>query len=126
MAIVVASKNFARELKRLYKKHASLKEDLQALEESLIENPRQGTLLLPDTYKIRLAIKSKGKGKSGGARVITYVEVALLLEENIEQEEQIKVRLITIYDKADMESIDNNTLRELIQEVLESEQSENE
>lgn len=50
-------------------------------------------------YKIRLAIKSKGKGKSGGARVITYV-----LTDNNE------IYLLTIYDKSEFDSIDDKTI----------------
>ena len=53
------------------KKYQSLKTDLALLFKSLEENPMQGTPLGKNCYKIRLAISSKGKGKSGGARVIT-------------------------------------------------------
>ena len=72
---IVLSDNFKKESKQLSKKYRSLKADLKALGEELSQNPVMGTPLGSDVYKIRLAIKSKGKGKTGGARVITYVKV---------------------------------------------------
>ena len=53
-----------------------------------------GTPLGNNCYKIRLSITSKGKGKSGGARVITYVAV---IKETIV--------LISIYDKSEQSAI---------------------
>ena len=67
---------FDRQFKRLCKKYPSLKKEIQELGESLAIDPKQGISLGNNCYKIRLAIKSKGKGKSGGARVISYVYVA--------------------------------------------------
>ena len=59
---------FDRQLKRLAKKYPSLKEEFLELIESLEQRPEQGTNLGKNCYKLRLAIVSKGKGKSGGAR----------------------------------------------------------
>lgn len=70
---------------------------------SLSTEPTQGTALGNDAYKIRISIKSKGKGKSGGARVITYV---------ITPEKE--VYLLTIYDKAEIDAVDDKTLRRII------------
>jgi len=69
-------------------------------------NPYQGIPLGQNAYKIRLAIKSKGKGKSGGARVITFVI-----------NEQEEVYLLSLYDKSEIENIDDKILRKLISEV---------
>ncbi len=63
---VIPSDKFKKEAKRLSKKYPSLKEELADLNDTLAEKPETGTPLGNDTYKIRLAIKSKGKGKSGG------------------------------------------------------------
>ena len=57
-------------------------------------------------YKIRLAIKSKGKGKSGGARIITYVVT-----------DDKEVYLLTIYDKAELDSVDDKTLKKVIAQI---------
>jgi hypothetical protein len=76
------------------------------LVQSLKDNPEQGTALGNDCYKIRLAIASKGKGKSGGARVITYVQVS-----------QTTVYLLTIYDKNEKENISDKELQSLLEEI---------
>jgi mRNA-degrading endonuclease RelE of RelBE toxin-antitoxin system len=65
---------FDRQLKRLAKKYPSLKEEYLELIESLEQRPEQGTNLGKNCYKIRLAIVSKGKGKSGGSKGISIVE----------------------------------------------------
>ncbi len=126
--IVIPTPYFKKEAKPLIKNYASLKDDLKDFTESLKENTRQGDMLAiaPDIYKVRLAVKSKGKGKSAGVRIITYVEVVAMLAPENEQELQTKVRLITIYDKSDYDTIDLQVIREIIQETLEEEQTENE
>ena len=96
--------NSKKEAKRLIKKYPSLKLELLELAGSLSTEPKQGTALGNDAYKIRVAIKSKGKGKSGGARVITYVITP-----------QKEVYLLTIYDKAEFDSIDDKILRRIIE-----------
>lgn len=63
------TKSFKAAAKPLLKKYPSLSGDLLKLEKELLENPKQGTALGCNIYKIRLKISSKGKGKSGGARV---------------------------------------------------------
>ncbi len=67
---------FDKKLKRLAKKYPSLKNEFAELLESLEQEPEQGTNLGNNCYKIRIAIASKGKGKSGGARVITNFVIA--------------------------------------------------
>ena len=64
---------FERQAKRLMKKFPSLKKEIQSLINGLKEDPEQGTSIGHNCFKLRLAIASKGKGKSGGARVITHV-----------------------------------------------------
>lgn len=81
---------FRKEFKKLAKKYRSLPFDLERLIESIQENPIQGTDLGNKLRKIRLAITSKGKGKSGGARIITYAITV--------REDGIEVTLLTIYD----------------------------
>jgi len=84
---VVPTPRFKRQAKKLLKKYSSLHAELQAFEQDLMTNPSQGQSLGQNAYKIRVAVKSKGKGKSGGLRVITYL---------ITEEEEIY--LLTIYD----------------------------
>jgi hypothetical protein len=85
------------------KKHRSLKSDLNMLIHSLEENPTQGEPLGKDCYKVRMAITSKGKGKSGGSRVITCVKIV-----------NQTAYLLTIYDKSDKENISDKELDELL------------
>jgi hypothetical protein len=96
----------SKKARKLSKKYGSLKEELAHLNDILSNTPETGTPLGNDTYKIRLAIKSKGKGKSGGGRVITYV-----VKDNKE------VYLLTIYDKSEFENIDDKTLKNIIQSL---------
>jgi len=111
--IVRVSKSFKRLAKPLLKKYSSLKAELAVLENELIENPRLGKPLGQDSYKIRLAVKSKGKGKSGGLRVITHLDIEIVgIIEEIE--ENVVVTLISIYNKNETSTISDKELRELI------------
>lgn len=103
---IEALPHFARELKQLKKRHPSVLQDLGTLLEKLADNPLQGTPLGNNCYKIRLAIRSKGQGKSGGARVITCVA---LINNNL--------TLLSIYDKSAQDNIDDDRLRELRQQI---------
>ncbi len=85
---------FQRALKRLLKKYASLPADVLALIGQLSQTPQLGEPLGHNCYKIRLAIRSKGKGKSGGARVVTLVVLA-----------ESTVTLVTLYDKSEKEDL---------------------
>ncbi len=100
---VIPSDKFKKEAKRLIKKYPSLKQELIYLGDILGNNPETGTSLGNNTFKIRLAIKSKGKGRGGGARVITN-----LLTDNKE------VYLLTMYDKSEFDSLNDKTLQMII------------
>lgn len=103
MAEVVLTAFFKRRFKELKKRHRSLGADVLALVGSLENTPVQGTPIGKDCYKIRLTISSKGAGKSGGGRVITYVRLL-----------QGKVYLLTIYDKTDTDTLTTKELLELL------------
>lgn len=98
-----ATEPFERKLKKLSKKHKSLSKDLLSLFEKLAETPLMGIPLGKDCFKIRLAISSKGKGKSGGARIITYVKLI-----------NSTVYLMDIYDKSEQSTITDKELEFLI------------
>jgi mRNA-degrading endonuclease RelE of RelBE toxin-antitoxin system len=99
------SQNFQKEAKKLIKKYASLKKELAELFALLEENPKMGISLGNGIYKIRIAIASKGKGKSGGARVMSYVKVI-----------NTTVLLFSIYDKSDKDSISDSEIEDLLKE----------
>jgi len=90
---------FEKHLKRLSKKFPSLKKEFLTLIVSLKESPKQSKALGNNCYKIRLSIASKGKGKSGGARIITHLQ----LIEN-------KIFLLSIYDKSEQTDISDKDL----------------
>lgn len=101
----------------MIKKFPSLKSELETLQNDLLQNPRLGTLIHENIYKIRLAVKSKGKGKSGGMRVITYVvEVEIQIEER-ETDSEITIFLVSIYDKSEQANISERELRDIIDEI---------
>jgi mRNA-degrading endonuclease RelE of RelBE toxin-antitoxin system len=70
---IIPTKRFEKEIKRLAKKYQSIKSEFADLIDLISKNPKSGTYLGNNCYKIRMAISSKGKGKSGGARIITYI-----------------------------------------------------
>lgn len=98
---------FVREFKRLAKKYRSLPFDFDELKKSIKENPMQGKSLGKSLHKVRLAITSKGGGKSGGARIITHVVTTY---------EEGTVNFITIYDKSELDSISDKELIALLKE----------
>ena len=98
--------HFEKEAKRLKKKFHSLNDEIAKLIDELEENPFLGTALPNGFYKIRLAIRSKGKGKRGGARVVTYVKIVAET-----------VYLISIYDKSEQSDIADSELKRLLDEI---------
>lgn len=103
---ILSIQPFDRQLKRLAKKYPSLKSDFSALLDSLQTKPKQGTAIGKNCYKIRLAIASKAKGKSGGGRVITNIVVS-----------EKTVFLLSIYDKSDKENLFDKEIDELLKFV---------
>jgi hypothetical protein len=100
---IATIENFRKEAKRLIRKYPSLLNEINELGVQLSEDPKLGTSLGNSCYKIRLKIASKGRGKSGGARVITCVFVA-----------ETTVFLISIYDKAEKSDIFDDELNNLL------------
>ena len=103
---VTSIPRFEKQAKRLIKKYPSLKREIVELIESLKSEPEQGTPLGNHCFKIRIAIASKGKGKSGGGRIITHVYVS-----------QTTVFLLTIFDKSEHENIADAELNELLRQI---------
>lgn len=99
---------FDKEAKRLSKRYKSLKEDILRLTKSLLENPTQGADLGNGIHKVRMAIASKGKGKSGGARVITVLITI--------SEEEMEIGLHYIYDKSDRASLTDSELQNILKQ----------
>jgi len=98
---------FQKQFKKLLKRYKSLINDINELQMLLMKNPTQGTPLGKDCYKIRMAISSKNKGKSGGARIITNVHIV-----------GETIYLLSIYDKSQKSNLDEGELDALLLEII--------
>jgi mRNA-degrading endonuclease RelE of RelBE toxin-antitoxin system len=98
---------FEKSLKRLGKKYPSLKADYLMFLAELENNPLIGDEIFPNCRKVRIAIKSKGKGKRGGGRIIFYFEIV-----------EDKIVLLFIYDKSEMENVQTAFIEQILQTIL--------
>lgn len=113
---VSASLQFKREVKPLAKKYHSLKSSVESLVDALIKNPYLGTAYGNDIYKVRLADESKGKGKSGGFRIMYY---HLNVSEN-----GIDILLMNIYDKSEKSTIKKSEALKALKSILDEYQQQ--
>ena len=107
---VIPTPEFKVQAKAIQKRHRSFKDDLKEFVLSLEKNPFQGIELSPDIRKIRMAITSKGKGKSGGARIITFTVV--------NTEAGGKVYLMNVYDKSDFSTVELRVIKGMIKNIV--------
>lgn len=105
---IVTTESFNKSVRKLSKKYRSLPKDLLTLKSILLANPFAGVSLGKNCYKIRLNIASKKTGKSGAARVITYVKV-----------ESKRITLLDIYDKSERDTISEKELIALLKNAEE-------
>lgn len=104
--VIIPSDEFRRQAKRLAKKYKSLANDLARFQQELQDNPFIGVDLGDGKRKIRLQVASKGKGKRGGMRVITFNVV--------KAETTITVYLITLYDKSEYQNVSDKYVDQVI------------
>jgi mRNA-degrading endonuclease RelE of RelBE toxin-antitoxin system len=107
---VTASKAFQKDAKTLVKKFHTLKYSIDKLILNLAENPYLGIPYGNKIYKIRLADKSKGSGKSGGFRVMYY--------HLNNTSDGIEILLITIYDKSNLSTVTKSEVMKRLTNVL--------
>lgn len=105
---IIRSDYFTSDFKRLHKRYRGILKDYEAFLDSLRENPLQGVEIAPHVRKVRMAISDKGRGKSGGARVITF--------DALVSDQDGKLYLL-LYDKADTSNVKMNVVREIIKEM---------
>ena len=106
---ISVSDDFAKEAKRLAKKYPSFKQDYKDFLLSIKNNPLQGDEITKNIRKIRMAIKAKGKGKSGGARVITFNILTDI--------ENGQVVFLLLYDKEDASTVKVNVVKQLVRDM---------
>jgi mRNA-degrading endonuclease RelE of RelBE toxin-antitoxin system len=102
-----ATSEFERALKKLSKKYVSLKNDYVRFLAELDANPAMGDEIFSNCRKARIAIKSKGKGKRGGGRIIFYFEM-----------HKETITLLFIYDKSEMENVQTEFIKQIIRSVF--------
>ena len=103
---------FKKSFKRLSKKYPSISADYKNFEKEFSENPEIGTDLGGGYRKVRMAIKSKNSGKSGGARIITY-DFCIK-----EPDKDGVVLLADIYDKGEVETLKENAYKKIVENFL--------
>ena len=104
---VLLGNEFKRQFKRLLKKYPSLTNDFIVFKQSLVDNPFQGVDMGSNIRKLRMAISSKGKGKSGGARIITFNVIQ-------HEDEFVEITLLTIYDKNEISNVNDKYIKWLV------------
>ena len=101
---IVPTPEFSKQVKKLAKTYKQIAYDLEFLKNELLQNPKSGTELGNNCYKIRIPNSSIPTGKSGGFRIITYY----IVENNL-------IRLLLIYSKKDKESVSDKEIQEVLQ-----------
>ncbi len=104
---IKATKVFQRYVKPLAKRYRSFLKDYNDFLDELEKNPQMGIDLGEGYRKVRMAIASKGKGKSGGARVITFNTV----------ERNGCLYLIYAYDKSDADNVNLDIIKKIVKET---------
>lgn len=106
---ISVSDDFARQAKRFAKKYPSFKKDYKNFLDSIKENPLQGVEIAKNIRKIRMAIGSKGKGKSGGARIITFNVLTDIQNGH--------VFFLLIYDKEEDSTVRVNVVKQMVRDM---------
>lgn len=99
-----------KDIKRLRKKYPSIKSDLQRLISQLKNHPRDAIRIRDNVYKIRLAIKSKGRGKSGGLRIFYAV-----------YKDSYIIIFLTALDKSNRANLTPTEIDEILKKTMQEE-----
>lgn len=103
---IIITERCGKRVRKLSKKYISIVNDFRNFLTSLHQNPFQGNALGRNCYKVRIAITSKGGGKSYGARAITYVKIV-----------DDTIYVLSVYDKSNQKDISDEELNFLLKEV---------
>lgn len=107
---IYIGEEFKRQFRRLAKRYRSLPTDFKTFMQAMKTDPMQGADLGNGMRKVRMAIASKGKGKSGGARVIAFHVFAT--------PDHLEITLLTIYDKSELDNVSDAYLKSLVASLL--------
>ena len=111
MIRVVVLPSFEKSAKRLIKKYKSLGSEILDFIEHTEKDGIQGIPLGNGIYKARLIVRSKGKGKSGGLRVISYRELLVSITDDT-------IYLVAIYDKSEISSVSKAKIEKILRAYI--------
>ena len=103
---IIVTPKFSKAIKQLKKKYQKIKKDFKECIDVLEKNPLAGTSLGSGLYKLRLKSSDISKGKSGGFRIIYYLVT-----------EDKELYLLTIYSKSEIENINIDKIKKIIEEL---------
>ncbi len=104
--------DFDKSVKKLHKKYKTILTDLEQFKKDFEKNPDIGVDLGQGYHKIRMVIKGKNKGKSGGARIITYELYVKVLEN------ETGILLVDLYDKNEIENLSESVYTSITRKFL--------
>ena len=97
--------SFEKAYKKYAKKYKSLENDLKTIISELNKNPKSGTLLKNNIYKIRLKNSDNNKWKSSWYRIIYYYQY------------EWEIIFTYMYSKNDLENINEDFINDIIFEL---------
>lgn len=103
------TKDFDRAYRKLCKHYRSLPDDFRSFIHELETQAIEGKEVIEHVFKYRIAISSKGKGKAGGGRILTYEIMAV--------KEEKSITLTFIYDKSAQSSVSQKEIKELLKKA---------
>ena len=107
---IIVSSVFERSAKKLAKRYSSFRDDFIDFISVLKEDPFVGADLGHGLRKVRMAVSSKGKGKRGGVRIITF-----LIDKS---EDNITIELLDVYDKSEVSTLSDSDLKHLLKRCM--------
>ena len=106
---VVLTPSFKHSVRKLQKRFRHVKDDVRVAIQVLLQTPRLGVVIPGGSgvRKLRVRNTDLGKGKSGGYRLLYYVE----------DEPVPTIYLLLLYAKSDREDVTRQELKQLLDEL---------
>ena len=106
---VQLTSSFKRSVKKLKRRYPHIQDDIREGIEVLLHTPQLGVIVSGSggIRKVRLANRDARRGKSGGYRLLYYLE----------DEETQALYLLLVYSKSDRENVTKRELKQLLDEI---------
>jgi len=107
---IVFAPSFRHSLKKLAKRFPHVKDDVGAQIRALQQDPMQGSIIRGGSgiRKVRVRNSDLPKGKSGGYRLLYYIEGYPVST----------IYILFLYAKSDRDSVTIHELRQLLKEII--------